>query len=80
MRDPSTHPTVSYRDQYTLGGIVVYAAVVPAIVVTLAAPVVTAAFVAGALTAALIGRIRSRTRTSPEATTDDADAAGVARH
>jgi len=50
---------VSYRDQYTLGGLALYAAIVPAVVFALRAPVVTLAFAAGALTALAVGRVRA---------------------
>jgi|APHM01.1.fsa_nt_gi hypothetical protein len=58
MRDTPTSPTVSYRDQYTLGGLLLYAAIAPAVVVALTAPVVALAFAAGVLTALAIGRMQ----------------------
>ncbi|ERG88016.1 MAG: hypothetical protein J07HX5_00157 [halophilic archaeon J07HX5] len=60
MRDLSHKPTVSYRDQYTLGGLLVYAAVVPAVITVLSAPQLAVAFVGGVFTALLLNRLRGR--------------------
>ena len=61
---PRHHTQRSYTAQtgYTVGGLVVYAALVPAVVVLLAAPVMTSAFVLGLIAAVGVSRVRARQR------------------
>ena len=55
---------------YTLGGLLVYAALAPAIVTLLVAPAVVGAFALGVGSAVIVSRIRARRSTA----TDDGDA------
>lgn len=59
MRD-TPHTTVSYREQYTVGGMLVYAALAPAVVAVLAAPALALAFIGGVVTALVVGRLGDR--------------------
>jgi len=55
------------HERYTTGGLLVYAAIVPALVAFLTAPTALAAFVVGAATALLVRSLRTRrTNTDPE--------------
>lgn len=58
---------------YTLGGLLVYAALIPVIVALLAAPAVAGAFALGVGSAVIAARIQARGSTST--TTDDGDTA-----
>ena len=88
MRDSSYGPTVSYRDQYTLGGLLLYAAVAPVAIAMLSAPQLALAFAGGVFTAVLLNRLHGRasrnslgvnTNTNTDADTDtDTDAGASA--
>ena len=65
MRDiPPRHtrPSHTAQTEYTAGGLVVYAALPPAVVGLLAAPVMSFAFVLGVITAVGVSRLRARQR------------------
>jgi len=69
MRD-SPHTTVSYREQFTVGGALVYAAAGPAFIAVLSAPALAIAFVGGAFTALVVGRLREESAGAPAETTE----------
>lgn len=77
MEDSPHHPTVSYRSQHTVGGLLVYASAGPAAVAVLSVPRLSLAFAAGVLAALLFNRFRASGRPSTGADADT-EAAGSA--
>lgn len=67
MRD-SPHTTVSYREQFTVGGALVYAAAGPAFIAVLSAPALAIAFGGGAFTALVVGWLREESGGAPAET------------
>ncbi len=72
MRD-SPHTTISYREQFTVGGVLVYAAIGPAFIAVLSAPALAIAFVGGAFTALVVGRLREESGGTPAETDAQTD-------
>lgn len=80
MKGAQHQNTVSYRDQYTVGGLLTYAATIPGLVVLVSAPMLALAFVGGVLTALLLHRLRvvlgsTSAGTDPDAENTDAPGA-----